>query len=186
MVLESEHPARRPCPVDVRGGLQAFWMSHPQRHPSPALHPASPSLKGASFSLHQCSGHYSQLCSPFIHTVRMHKGEQGASYQRGEKLTGFSGSPQQAPERSRRSQTPCRDRSACPQAPGPKPAGPPRSLSSANGRRCQTRSQPSGPDPSTRLSGPHSSRLFSRLRKRQRPPSLHPHLPHTGIWVAGT
>lgn len=109
VVLELEHPARRPCPVVLcrtdskqagcPGGRNTLRRSFPTAR------------RGFIFPLPVCWSLH-PAASPLTHTVRKHKGEHGASYQRSEEepLWLQREAPQQAPERepgarTRRAQT---------------------------------------------------------------------------------
>lgn len=151
------------------------------------LHPASPHSKGLHSRSASVLGTRAN-CVPFSHShcEAAERSAWSSLPKRPGDTYRLGGSPQPAPGRSRRSQTPAgQSRLSASAAPGPKPARPPRSLArNATGRRCQTRSKPRRPDPLTRLSAP-SSRLFSWLRKGPHSPAL-THRPHTRTWAAGT
>lgn len=108
-----------------------------------------------------------------------------ASKEARKSLPGSRGSRQQAPKRSQRSQRRAeraqRGRSAWTEA-GPSAEEPQR-------REAPALSDTLRAPPTESLHAfvsPHSSRLFSRIRKGPRAPSLDPRHPHTGTWVAGT
>nr|XP_060463347.1 serine/arginine repetitive matrix protein 3-like [Panthera onca] len=95
------------------------------------------------------------------------------------------GSREKPPTSSRegagRSHTPGTDGRACPQhLDQRRPVGGGASATGTAG--AVRRSQPSGPDPSTRLSVPTLARLFPPLRKGPRSPRLNPHPRYLGGW----
>ena len=84
VALALEHPRRRPCPLALRPRTPSRpHTSWPQGHLSLPL-PRHPQGFHSPFFLWQRSAHHGQPCPLLSHTVGEHKGERGASYQRGE------------------------------------------------------------------------------------------------------
>lgn len=154
---------------------------------TPYLQGSLPITKGASFSLCQCSGHHSQPCPPLTHTVRMHKESMELATKEARRSPlGSKGNPQQPPRREEPGARRCLAETAERVRSTWTGAG-------QSAQKPQRRKRPALSDTLraqlTRflnaLVSPHSSRLFSRLRKGPRSPSFDPHRPHTGTWVAG-
>lgn len=174
-------PARRPCPV-VLCRTDSKPAGCPGRRNT--LRRSFPTARrGFILPLPVCWSPHS-AASPLTHTVRKHKGEIGASYQRGEEepLRLQREAPNKLPRGSRVLAHAGHRRQSESAAPGSAPARRRRSRRDRNSQRCQTRSEHSRPDPSTRLSAPTLARLFSPLRKGPSSPRLDPHPRYLAGW----